>query len=319
MNPKVFISHASEDKERFVLKFSARLREDGIDAWLDQWEMLPGDSLIDKIFEEGLKEAKAVIVVLSKFSVDKPWVREELNTSIVQRLSKGTKVIPVVLDKCEVPAALDSTLWENIEDVDSYDTSFRRIVSSITGANDKPALGSLPEYAGASYSEIAGLTKIDNLILKEVCDVIFAKDTGDFYINPDEVFGKESKLGISKSEIEESFEMLESIGYFEISHFMGGIDPIFGCHVSVTTAGFNAYAETYVKDYENLLEKVVSALVNEKIESNSVIAEKLGASKVMIDHIFLTLESSSLIKLSKFYGSEMIVDTVSISLKRGLL
>ena len=73
--PKVFVSHASEDKDRFVVDFARRLRKDGVDAWLDQWEMKPGDSLVDKIFEEGLKEARAVIVVLSKVSVQKPWVR----------------------------------------------------------------------------------------------------------------------------------------------------------------------------------------------------------------------------------------------------
>jgi hypothetical protein len=36
--PKVFISHASEDKDRFVTLFARRLRENGVDAWLDQWE-----------------------------------------------------------------------------------------------------------------------------------------------------------------------------------------------------------------------------------------------------------------------------------------
>jgi hypothetical protein len=35
MHPKVFISHASEDKERFVLAFAERLRASGVDAWLD--------------------------------------------------------------------------------------------------------------------------------------------------------------------------------------------------------------------------------------------------------------------------------------------
>lgn len=67
--PKVFVSHASEDKSRFVVDFARSLRENGVDAWLDQWEMKPGDSLVDKIFEEGLKDARAVIVVLSKSSV----------------------------------------------------------------------------------------------------------------------------------------------------------------------------------------------------------------------------------------------------------
>ncbi len=54
--PKVFVSHASEDKDRFVLDFAARLRAKGIDAWVDKWEMHAGDKLIDKIFEEGIKE-----------------------------------------------------------------------------------------------------------------------------------------------------------------------------------------------------------------------------------------------------------------------
>lgn len=83
MTKKVFISHASEDKERFVTEFAIRLREKGVDVWLDKWEMLPGDSLVEKIFEEGLKEADAVIIVLSQFSVDKPWVLEELNVSVI--------------------------------------------------------------------------------------------------------------------------------------------------------------------------------------------------------------------------------------------
>ena len=48
--PKVFISHASEDKDLFVIPFSKKLLENGIDAWVDKWEMLPGDSLVDKIF-----------------------------------------------------------------------------------------------------------------------------------------------------------------------------------------------------------------------------------------------------------------------------
>ena len=96
--PRVFMSHASEDKERFVLGFARRLRERGIDVWLDRWEMYPGDSLVDKIFTEGIGKASAVVVVLSVYSVNKPWVREELNAAVVKRINSGSKLIPVVLD-----------------------------------------------------------------------------------------------------------------------------------------------------------------------------------------------------------------------------
>jgi len=40
---KVFMSHASEDRERFVLPFATRLRARGLGIWVDRWEMLPGE------------------------------------------------------------------------------------------------------------------------------------------------------------------------------------------------------------------------------------------------------------------------------------
>ena len=42
--PKFFLSHASEDKTRIEVDFARRFRENGLDAWLDQWEMKLGDS-----------------------------------------------------------------------------------------------------------------------------------------------------------------------------------------------------------------------------------------------------------------------------------
>jgi hypothetical protein len=56
-----------------------------------------------------------VIVVLSKYSVDKPWVREELNASVVKRIQEKIKLIPVVIDDCQVPACLQSTVWVMIK------------------------------------------------------------------------------------------------------------------------------------------------------------------------------------------------------------
>lgn len=91
--PKVFLSHASEDKKRSVLKFATSLREKGIDVWLDKWEILPGDSLVDKLFEEGLKEAQAVLIVISAISVTKPWVRQEFKPSAISSAIRATVLL----------------------------------------------------------------------------------------------------------------------------------------------------------------------------------------------------------------------------------
>ena len=129
--PPVFLSHASEDKERFAIPFAKGLRRNGIDVWLDKWEILPEDSLVDKIFEEGLREATAVVIVLSAVSVTKKWVREELNAAIVSRISKKTRIIPIVLDDCDVPEALKSTVWERVELPGGIDDAVEKITRAI--------------------------------------------------------------------------------------------------------------------------------------------------------------------------------------------
>ena len=144
---KVFISHASEDKDRFVLEFAKKLRENGVDAWVDVWEMLPGDSLVDKVFYEGIKNARAMIVVLSNYSVEKPWVREELNRGFLDRLSGKCRIIPVVIDECPIPEPLRSTIWQKIDNLDNYEIEFNRILDAVYGRINKPALGSPPEIA----------------------------------------------------------------------------------------------------------------------------------------------------------------------------
>lgn len=316
MNPKVFVSHASEDKERFVINFATKLRQHGVDAWLDKWEMLPGDSLVDKIFEEGLKDAQAIIIVLSNFSVEKPWVREELNASIVSKLTKGTKIIPIVLDNCEVPECLTSTLWESIKDINDYETNFQRIKSSIFGATDKPALGKVPVHISSIYHEIGGLTKADNLILKESCEYIIKNN--DAMVRPEALFGDGEKLGFSRNEIKDCIETLEKNRYLDASRFLAIGNNSYNSHFRVTTYGFIKYAETYLNDYESTLTKIISAIVNENITDNLSIQKKLNQPIVIINYILDALEINGHIKLSKSLGELSQIYHVAVSLRRSL-
>ncbi|MFU2508820.1 toll/interleukin-1 receptor domain-containing protein [Pseudoalteromonas sp. ASV78] len=315
MHPKVFVSHASEDKGRFVTGFATKLRENGVDAWLDKWEMLPGDSLVDKIFEEGLKEAQAVIIVLSNYSIKKPWVREELNASIVSKLSKGTKIIPIVLDDCEVPQSLTSTLWEPIPDLKNYEQNFKRVLSSIFGATDKPALGKAPAHTTSVYHEIGGLTKADNLVLKESCEYIIQND--DIMVSPESLFGDGDKLGFSRAEIKDCIEVLEQNGYLDVSRYFGSEDD-YSCNYRVTTYGLDNFTRTYIPDYSETLDKAVSLIVNERSSSNFAIQEKTGKPIVIINHILDVLESNDHVKLSKTLDGAVHIYNVSASLRRAL-
>lgn len=207
--PKVFVSHSSDDKDRFVIQFAERLRAQGIDAWLDVWEMLPGDSVIEKIWDEGLKGCDAFIIVLSEFSIKSKWVREELNTGIVKRIEDKTKLIPIRLDSAEVPEALRSTIWIDIHDLTSYDREFEKIVNAIHGQYDKPPLGSKPAYVRPDVLEMEGLTRIDSVIFEHACRIAVEQGHADS-VSGARLVTDLGEKGISEAQIMESEEVLGS-------------------------------------------------------------------------------------------------------------
>src|SRR4029077_2702658 len=105
--------------------------------------------------------ASVVIVVISAISVEKPWVREELNAGVVKRINRGGRLIPVVLDGATVPEVLKNTVWVSIPDTESYDRAFDRIVAAIFEHRPKPPLGVPPTYAASGEASLPGLTVSD--------------------------------------------------------------------------------------------------------------------------------------------------------------
>ena len=312
MKPKVFLSHASEDKDRFVINFARKLREAGVDAWLDRWEMLPGDSLVDKIFEEGLKEASAIIVILSKNSVNKPWVKEELNASFVNKINKGSKIIPIILDDCDVPECLMSTLWETIKNIDNYEESFNRIVNSIFNHNEKPELGTPPKHIREKTIKIHNLTKTDNLILKISCEDEIENDTG--IIEPNILFGSNNFYEIPKNELIESLEVLNKYGFIELSRHLGP-GPY---HYRITLFGMNEYAKAYIKDFKDIIDRVCFSIVNKELHDNVSISEELSKPMRLINHILELLENNNYFKITESLGNPKHIYNISPTLRRDL-
>lgn len=312
MNPKVFICHASEDKEKFVLKFTEKLREKGVDAWVDVWEMLPGDSLIDKIFEEGIKNAQAIIVVLSNYSVNKPWVKEELNVSIVKKINEKCRLIPIVIDDCEIPESLKSTVWEKITDLNNYENEFKRILSSIFGQYNKPPLGTKPKYVDTIIDVLPNLSKLDNVVFHSACSEIIKYNYNQ--ISTENLFQSISQFGYSEEDYYETLEILDLRGYINAFKVLNGNIPSF----TITTYGFEKYLRVKLGDYDSLVNNVAFAIVNKKAMDSETIINELGQPQLIIDHVLNVLENKSLIKLIRTLGGLSLISNVSPELKRML-
>ena len=95
MKYDVFICHASEDKSGFVRPLAEKLSKLHLEVWYDEFSLTIGDSLTQKI-DEGLKESKYGIVVLSKAFFQKPWAKREL-ISLSQRelYEKEDIILPI--------------------------------------------------------------------------------------------------------------------------------------------------------------------------------------------------------------------------------
>lgn len=93
----VFISHASEDKKRFVEPLARRLRELAVRVWYDRFVLLPGDRLSEKI-GEGLAKSRAGLLVISRVFLSKPWGAYELSGLLNRFVEEKVPLIPVWID-----------------------------------------------------------------------------------------------------------------------------------------------------------------------------------------------------------------------------
>jgi len=310
-HPKVFLSHASEDKDRFVLDFARQLRENGVDVWLDQWEMKPGDSLVKKIFE-GLKEARAVIIVLSKDSVVKPWVREELNTAVVNKISRGIQLIPVVIDDCEVPESLLSTYWQRVDDLADYSKSFQSILSAIFGWDDKPTIGQPPARFSGPAPLISGLTRVDDLALRAIARVQI--DDGAGLVGWDRLRSEPALQDVPQHELIDSLEILEQ-------HCCIKIGPVHGAplsHVVLTDYGFQQFAGANVEGYQDVVAQIAALLVNENVHVNEELAMRVDKPRAFVDFVLNLLEANNHIKVSRNTDGQSRVGDISASLRRAV-
>ena len=110
---KVFLSHASEDKPK-VRSLCKRLKADGFDPWLDEERLLPGQDWRLEI-EQALRDSGAILLCFSQESVAKEgFIQREYKhaMSIQEEKPEGAIfVIPVRLDKCEMPYYIREIQW----------------------------------------------------------------------------------------------------------------------------------------------------------------------------------------------------------------
>lgn len=131
----IFLSHSHADKP-FVRKLKEALNKRGVkDVWIDEAEILIGDSLMQKI-EEGLKKTRYFGVVLSPRSVESPWVKKELEAALNKELKTGSIVVlPLLYEHCDLPPFLEGKLYADFTGPSEFDESVEKLLRRLAFSN----------------------------------------------------------------------------------------------------------------------------------------------------------------------------------------
>ena len=161
--PKVFLSYAFDDSA-LARRIAEALRANGVDTWFADWCISAGDSIRQRI-DEGLGDCTHFVVLLTPRSIDKPWVRQEMDAGLMRKLSTGSKFIALRSDlpAGELPPLLQGGLSLSVDPA-SFDVL--QLINDIHGVSRKPALGPAPASVALAKTTDTGFSAAATALAK---------------------------------------------------------------------------------------------------------------------------------------------------------
>jgi hypothetical protein len=160
--PKTFISysHDSQEHKLWVLRLASRLRDNGVDAILDQWDLGPGGDL-PHFMEQAIANSERILMICTDRYVEKAnrgtggvGYEKMIVTADLLRQIDSNRVIPLVRQSGSIslPTFLNSKLYINLSLEDDFETGFDQLLRELLGAPLflKPKLGVAPTLAPRS-------------------------------------------------------------------------------------------------------------------------------------------------------------------------
>jgi hypothetical protein len=142
--PKAFISYSHDTLEhkKWVLELATRLRNNGIDAILDQFELRPGDDL-PHFMEKNLRLADKILMVCTENYINKAnqgqggvGYEKMIITSNLLKSIDENKIIPLIRQSGmkEVPTFLKTKVYIDFSKKDDFEFSYDELVRTIHDA-----------------------------------------------------------------------------------------------------------------------------------------------------------------------------------------
>lgn len=155
----VFLSYSRSDAH-IVDRIADDLQKEGVDLWFDRQNLVAGQNWQVQI-EKAITESSFIIVFISKSSLQSKWVQAEYRAAFEhQQRAGGTRLIPVLLEKVELPVFLSTIQY--VDFTESYYQGMRNLIRALkTPSGPKPKdvipVSDLAKEVAGEVAKILGL------------------------------------------------------------------------------------------------------------------------------------------------------------------
>jgi hypothetical protein len=294
---KVFLSHASEDKQ-IARRIAERLIENGIDTFFDEWEIRPEDSIRQRI-DQGLDECSHFIVLATETSIEKEWVKSEIDGVYRRKIEGQCRLIPLryELDARRLPASLGSLHAPTLDD---FDADMTALVHSIYDVSRKPSLGPQPDLVTKKVRQSKlGILAAAEALVRLCMETTKHGDSHDPQLDEGTIA---SKTALGKDDIVDAVEELEASGLIQHNRYMG--DGGIG-HVAPTASLYVKF-DSYFNDWnpEQAALQIATALLNDTCNGDTAtLAEHFGWQPRRTNPALTYLAERKLVDASQSMGT----------------
>ena len=107
MPTDVAVIHAGRDRE-VAARIVSLLRRQGIDVWIDPESLVWGRTPVESVLDAA-RSAKLILYLCSPATFERHWVQTESSALMAHQFDRSNlRIVPVVVEPCELPPLLDS-------------------------------------------------------------------------------------------------------------------------------------------------------------------------------------------------------------------
>ena len=215
-------------------------------------------------------------------------------------------MIILTIGDIDSPFSIKSAEHVKINDIDNCAETINGILKYIYGEHLEKILST--QLSFDALENITGLSDIDNFTLKNICD--YAILNNKLNLNAMDIMLQKNTAQIPEIIIAESLSKLTNSGFIENADNSDNSIRI------ITSKGWEVFFNTYLENYQQIKNNIVSLIVNNEVVSNYQIKDRLKQSILIIDHILNSLMADKYLRLSRLGGSTNRIYDVSPSLEQ---